>query len=107
MGVSQTKLFVYASPAEIWLLLTRRERWSDLDLKILIHWLGPPLFLPWCSEATLAIWNERLAKGPYQKNTLPAVRLKPAILRMQIHAFLNYPAPHWFIINKLFQLQKA
>jgi len=31
-----------------------------------IHWLGPPLFLPWCSQAKLAIWSERLAKGPYQ-----------------------------------------
>jgi len=37
VGVSQPKPFVYTSPAEIWLLLTRRGRWifkqlwSDLD----------------------------------------------------------------------------
>jgi len=32
----------------------------------------------------LEVWSERLAKGPYQKNTLRIVRLAPAILRMHI-----------------------
>jgi len=38
----------------------------------------------------LAIWSEMLAEGPYKKNTPPAVRLEPAILRMQIQAFTNF-----------------
>jgi len=37
----------------------------------------------------LAIWSVRLAKGTYQKYTPPAVKLEPAILRMQIQAFTN------------------
>jgi len=53
-------------------------------MTLIIHWLGPPLFLPWCSEATLAIWNERLIEGPYQKNISPAVRLKLSILLYQL-----------------------
>ena len=36
----------------------------------LMHWLGPPLFSLWCFDATLAIWGERLAKGPYQENNV-------------------------------------
>jgi len=42
--------------------------------------------------------------GPYQKNTPPAVRLEPAILRIQIHAFdlLSYPGP---LTEKGFQNQ--
>jgi len=38
-------------------------------------------------EAVLACWSEGLAKGPYQKNTPPAVRLEPAIYRSRIRAF--------------------
>jgi len=34
----------------------------------LIHWLGPPLFVPWCSEAENL--SERLATGLYQKKNL-------------------------------------
>ena len=34
--------------------------------------LGPLFILPWRSE----IWSERLAKGPHQKNTPLAVKLK-------------------------------
>jgi len=94
LGVSQPKPFVYTSVTdEIRQLLTRRERWIFNNLGVIvtltIHWLGPPFFLPWCSEAMLAIWSERLAKGPYQKNTLLTVRLEPAILRLQYPRF--YP----------------
>jgi len=68
-GVSQHKPFLYTSPAEIRLL--RNERWifnnCEVILTLIIHWLAPPLLLPWCFEATLAIWSERLAKGSYQK----------------------------------------
>jgi len=90
-GVSQPKSVYISpahkpdntSPAETRLLLSRRERWifnnRGVILTLIIHWLGPPLFLPRCSEAKLAIWSERLAKGPYQTNTPPTVRLKPAI----------------------------
>jgi len=88
---------VYTSP-EIQLLLTKRERWifynpgviSDPNPRV-----GTSIFLVWWSEPTLAIWSERLAKGPYQKNTPPAVVLEPAILRLQIQAFyqLSYPGP--------------
>jgi len=57
-GVSQPKS-VYTSPAETRLLLSRRERWifnnGEVILTLVIHWLRPPLFLLWCSEATLAI----------------------------------------------------
>jgi len=45
---------------------------SDLDPNYLL--VGPPIFLLWRFEATLAIW-----RGLYQKNTLPAVGLKPVI----------------------------
>jgi len=89
----------FTSRDEIRLLLTRRERWifniPGVILTLITHWLGPPLCLPWCSKTTLAIWSERLAKDPYQKNTLSSVRLKPAILRRQIQAFyqMSYPAP--------------
>ena len=40
----------------------------------LIHRLGPPIFLPWCLEPTLAISSGKLAKDPYQKTPPPAVR---------------------------------
>ena len=52
------------------LLLTKRERWIFYNRGViltLIHGLGPPWFLVWWSEPTLAIWSERLTKGPYQK----------------------------------------
>ena len=70
VGASQPKPFVHMSPAENSAILKEYEEtdlgrpWSDLDPYI--HWLGPPLFLPWCSEATLSIWSERLPEGPYQ-----------------------------------------
>jgi len=90
LGVGQPKPLIYTSPAEIWLLLTRRERWVSNILTLIIHWLGPPLFLPWWSEHTRAIWSERLAIDPYQKNTPPTVRLEPAIYRFQIRLFTNW-----------------
>ena len=45
----------------------------------IIHWLGPPLFLPWCSTAVQAVYSGRFAKGPCQGSTLPAVSLELAI----------------------------
>ena len=90
LEVSQPKT-VYTSPAETRLLLSERERWifnnRRVSLTLIIHWLGPASFLPRYFEAPLAIWSERLAKGPYQKNT-PGSRL-------QIRAFyqLIYPGP--------------
>ena len=62
------------------------QLWSDFDPNPLV---GTSIFLAWRSEPTLAIWSERLAKGPYQKNTPPAVGLEAAILRLQIQAFTN------------------
>jgi len=54
------------------LFLMRRARWifnkCGVILTLIIHWLGPPLSLPRNSKATLAIWGERLAKGPYQES---------------------------------------
>jgi len=80
----------------IQLLWTRRERWiitnRGMILTLIIHWLEPPLFLPWCSEAKLAIWSERLAKGQYQKNNSPAVRLEPAILVNFLKCISNFQA---------------
>ena len=63
----------------------RGGSWNNCEviLTLIIHWLGHPLFLLRCSEATLVIWSERLAKGPYQKNTPSAVRLEPVIYRLQ------------------------
>jgi len=90
LGVSQPKPFVYTPPAEIRLLLTKREWWicnnHGVTLTPIIHWLRPPLFLPWCFRATLAIWSERFARDPNQKNTTPTVRLEPAIYRLQVLA---------------------
>jgi len=87
-GVSQPKPFVNASPSEIWLRLTKRERWIFSNrvviLTLIIHWLGLPLFLPRRSEATLATWSEGLDKGPYQKNTL-AVTVKLCEIEVVSH----------------------
>ena len=57
------------------------QPWSDFDPNPLV---GSSIFLVWLSEPTLAIWSERLAQGPYQKNTPPAVGLEPAILRSKL-----------------------
>jgi len=98
-GVSQPKTFVYTSPAAIRLHLTRRERWIFINpgviLTLITHWLEPPLFLLWCSEATIAVWGEGLAKNPHQKNISPAARLETAIYTLQVRAFyqLSYPGP--------------
>ena len=68
------------NPSRIQLLLLRKARWifnnRGVILTLTIHWLGPQLFLPWYSKATLAIWSEGLAKGPYQKHTSLAVRFE-------------------------------
>jgi len=44
------------------------NRWVILTL--IIHWLGPASFSPWCSPAMLAVNSRRLAKGPYQGSNL-------------------------------------
>jgi len=47
VGVSHPKPFVYTSPAEIRLLLTKREKWIFYNRGViltLIHRLGPPFF---------------------------------------------------------------
>ena len=48
VGDSRPKPFVYTSPAEIRLLLTRREMWIFISrgviLTLIIHWLGPSFF---------------------------------------------------------------
>ena len=66
LGVSQTSHLFTRHLPRVGLLLTKRGRWIfDNHVVILtlnIHWLGPPLFLQRCSEATRAIWGE-----PYQK----------------------------------------
>jgi len=88
--LSQPKPIVYSAAlnekGEVDLL----QPWSDF-------W--PLIFLVWWSEPTLAIWSERLAKGPYRKNTPPAVGLESAILRLQIQAFTNWAilAPSFYI----------
>ena len=47
LGVGQPKPFVYTSPAEIRLLLTKRERWIFYNrwvILALIHWFGHSFF---------------------------------------------------------------
>jgi len=68
------------------------QLWNDFDPNPLV---GTSIFLAWCAEPTLAISRERLPKGPYQKNTPPAVRLEPAIHRLQIllPTELSWPPP--------------
>jgi len=39
-------------------------------------------FLPWWSEATLAIWSERLVRGPYKKNSSEAQTCNPGNSRL-------------------------
>ena len=62
-------------------------------LTLIIHWLGPLLSLPWGFETTLAVWGERRAKDPCQKNTPLVVRLKRAVYGLRVRAFyqLSYP----------------
>jgi len=88
LGVSQPRPFVY-----IYLHVLNEKR--EVILTLIIHCLGPPLFLSWCSEATLAIWSERLAKGPYQTNFPPTVRLEPAIFKLQVQALSQPSYPAW------------
>jgi len=57
-------------PLRLRLLLTRRERCSFDDRGVILTLIIQSLlFLPWCSESTLAIWRERLVKGPYTRKT--------------------------------------
>ena len=57
LEVSRSKPFVYTSPTRIWLRSEKREWWIFNSLggisTLYIHWLGPPLFLLWCSESNL------------------------------------------------------
>ena len=100
-SVNLSHLFAF-HPPKIGLLLTKREQvgskslgqpWSYLDSDLLI---GTSIILPWCSEAMLAIWSERLAKGPYQKNT-PAAQwgsnLQSIDYAFQAFYQLNYAGP--------------
>jgi len=60
---------VYSSPLGVWLFLGKRERpiFSNHGvMSTLIHWLRPPLFLPWRFMAILAILSEGLADSPYR-----------------------------------------
>ena len=86
-GVNLNHLFA-RHPPQIQLVSTRKGRWffdnGKVILTLIIHWSVPPLFY----RGVLKPCNlERFAKNPYQKNTPPAARLAPAILRMQIQAF--------------------
>jgi len=78
-SVSLTHLFTHHSTENS--QREKRSRWVFDNcganfILITTGWDRPPVFLPRCSEATLAIWSERLAKGSYQKNTPRAVRLE-------------------------------
>lgn len=85
-----------------WLLLMRRtEKWIlDNHGVILTHiyWWRTSLFLPWCSEAALAIPYERLATSSYQKCTPSTGWLKAAIQRSHADSSfkLSYPGPRFF-----------
>jgi len=84
LGVGQPKPFVYTSPSEIRLLLMRRERWIFNNhgvILTLIHGLGPPFFSVVIRTHTR---NLEWEACPYQKNTPPAVGLKPAIHRSKL-----------------------
>ena len=61
------------------------QPWSGLDPHHPL--VGTSIILPQWPEPTMAIRSEEFVKGPYQKNTPPAVRLKLVILRMPIQAF--------------------
>jgi len=57
--------YSYTSPAEIWLLLTRRERWIFINRKMILTlfrypMVGTSIFLPWWSKFMLAMWSEGL-----------------------------------------------
>jgi len=86
-------------PAEIRLLSLRRERWLSDSCGIISDpypLVGTSIFLPWWSEPTLAIRSEGLAKGPNQKNTRPAARLKPTIYKLQLtQALTNWDILSW------------
>jgi len=75
----------------------QKGRWlfnnCGVILTLIIHWLGHSLFVLWFSEAMLAIWNERLAKGLYQKSTLPVVGLVIYILQIRTFYHRSYPSP--------------
>jgi len=76
----------------LWLLLTREERWSSdnrvVILTLIIHWLGPPLTLPWSSTAMLAVYSGRLAKGPYQESSLAGSETRTCNPVIAIRGFL-------------------
>jgi len=80
-------------------------------MTLIVHCLGPQLFLPWRSEATLAIWSERLAKGPYHKNTLPTVGLESVIYRWQTRAFyqLSYSVKNksYYEVERLYRVARG
>jgi len=87
-GFSPPKPFIYASPAEIQLLLMIRERGIFNNHELIT---GTSMLF----RTHTSSWSETLAKGPYRKNTSSAMRLEPVILRMLIQPFyqLSYPDP--------------
>jgi len=56
---------------------------------LIIHWLGPPLFLLWCSKPAVAIWSQGLAIGLNQKNTHE--------IQIWVVYQLSYPGPLFII----------
>jgi len=102
VGISQPKKF-YKSPAEIRLLLSRREKWIFNNCGMITNpnpLVGTSLLLAWQSEPTLAFWSERLAKGPYQKNTRGsgARTYNPSIADPSFYQ-LSYPAAFIFLVR--------
>jgi len=62
-------------------------------LNLIIHWLGPPLFLPRCSTAMLAVYRGRLAKGPYRGRSLAGSETRTCNPLIATRGFyrLSYP----------------
>ena len=69
-SISLNLLFAW-HPLRVRLLLMGRERWifdnREVILTLIIHWLGPPLFLLWYPEATLTIGVKGLLKSHTRK----------------------------------------
>jgi len=110
-GNSQLKPFVYTSPAENSAALNVKgdvalwQQWNDLDLYPL---LTTSTILSWWSDATLAIWNERLAKDPYQENCWNRPGRLYAFYISNIWSLMNYAAPAWYtLITELDLIQRT
>ena len=62
-------------------------------LTLIIHWLGPPLFLQRCSTAMLAVYSGRLAKGPSRRSNLAGSETRTCNPLIATRGFyrLSYP----------------